>query len=56
MYFENQKFQAFVASQTKARTLEALLTKAATGGVLQKKVFLKISPVSQENICVGVSF
>ena len=26
------------------------------GGALQKKVFLKISQISQENTCVGVSF
>ena len=31
-------------------------TEAATDGVLQKKVFLKISPNSQENTSVGVSF
>ena len=29
-------------------------TKAATGGVLKKNVFLKISQYSQENTCVGV--
>ena len=28
---------------------------AATGGVLQKKLFLKIQQNSQEYICVGVS-
>ena len=30
--------------------------EAATGGVLKKKVFLRISQISQENTCVGVSF
>ena len=30
--------------------------QAATGGVLLKKVFLKISQISQENTCVGISF
>ena len=30
--------------------------EAATGGVLDKKAFFKISQYSQENICVGVSF
>ena len=30
--------------------------EAATGGVLWKKLFLKISQYSQENTCVGVSF
>ena len=30
-------------------------TEAATGGVLWKEVFLKISQISQENTCVGVS-
>ena len=29
-------------------------TKAATGGVLKKNVFLKILQYSQENTCVGV--
>ena len=32
------------------------LTKAASGGVLQKKMFVKISQCSQENACVEVSF
>ena len=31
-------------------------TEAATGGVLWKELFLKISQCSQENICVGISF
>ena len=31
-------------------------TEAATGNVLQKKVFLKISEISQEKPCVGISF
>ena len=30
--------------------------KAATGGVLLKKLFLKISQYSRESNCVGVSF
>ena len=30
--------------------------EAATRGVLRKKVFLKISQISRENSCVGVSF
>ena len=30
--------------------------EVATGGVLQRKVFLKVSQISQENICVKVSF
>ena len=32
------------------------MSKAATGSALWKKVFLKISQNSQENICVGASF
>ena len=32
------------------------LTKAATGGVLQKKLFLKIWQYSPESTCVGVFF
>ena len=31
-------------------------TEAAIRGVFSKKVFLKISQISQENTCVGVSF
>ena len=30
--------------------------EAVTGGALNKKVLLKISQISQENTCVGVSF
>ena len=33
-----------------------LHTKTVTGGVLEKKVFLRISQISQENACVGVSY
>ena len=32
------------------------MIEAATGGVLQKKAFLKISEHSQENTCARVSF
>ena len=32
------------------------MIEAATGGVLQKKAFLKISKHSQENTCARVSF
>ena len=32
------------------------VTEATTGGVLLKKVFLKISKNSQENTCARVSF
>ena len=39
-----------------SRTFYDENTEAATGGVLLKKVFLKISHNSQENICVRVSF
>ena len=34
----------------------ALITEAATGGVLYKKVFLEISQNSQENTCARDSF
>ena len=30
--------------------------EAASGGALYKKVFLKISQISQESVCFGVSF
>ena len=33
-----------------------ICTEAATGGVLFKKMFLKILQISQENACVGVAF
>ena len=36
--------------------VHAFYSEAATGAVLQKKVFLKILQNSQENICVGVFF
>ena len=32
-----------------------LVSKVAAGGILWKKMFLKISQISPENICVGVS-
>ena len=32
------------------------LSKAVTGDVLLKKVFLKVSQYSKENSCVGVFF
>ena len=35
---------------------ELAVTKAATGGVLWKKMFLKISQISQGNTCVGSLF
>ena len=35
---------------------EKLFAEAATGGVSKKKVFLKISKISQEKNCVEVSF
>ena len=34
----------------------SLELEAAIGGVLLKKVFLKMSQISQENTCVIVSF
>ena len=34
----------------------AIIPEAATGGVLQNKVFLEISQISQENSCIGLSF
>ena len=33
-----------------------LITEATTGGVLQKKVFLRILQNSQKNTCAGASF
>ena len=40
----------------KYRNNKCYKPEAATGGVLWKKVFLKISQNSQEHSCVGVSF
>ena len=34
--------------------IELINAEAATGGVLYKKVFLKIYQISQKNTCVGV--
>ena len=43
--------------QSVAETIASFkVSKAATGGVLLKMVFLKISQYSLENICVGISF
>ena len=33
-----------------------ILSEVATGDVLKEKVFSKISQISQENTCAGVSF
>ena len=33
-----------------------VITEAATGGVLQEKMFLEISQISQENTCARVYF
>ena len=38
------------------RVIFTEVTEAAAVGILQKKVLLKISQISQENTCVGVSF
>ena len=40
----------------RVKTVLKLESEAATGGVLWKKTFLKISQISQENTCVGISF
>ena len=37
-------------------SIEDNYLEVVTGGVLKKKLFLKISQYSQENNCVGVSF
>ena len=47
------KFLKLYVSQTKKNVL---IPEAATGGVLSKRLFLKISQYSQENADVGVSF
>ena len=43
-------------NRTKSENNNITLTEAATGGVLYKKVFLKISQNSQKSTCVRVSF
>ena len=45
-----------MAHKTLRRPPQRLEPKAATGGVLQSKVLLKISYYSPENTCVGDSF
>ena len=47
--------QAIFSDIYQGNNLKAITT-AATGGVLWKKVFLKISQNSQENNCARVSF
>ena len=47
---------AFNANATIFPYLIIFFLEAATGGVLQKKVLLKILQYSLENTCVGVSF
>ena len=49
VYWDSIKFR-------KSRFRISLRTEAATGGVLGKKVLLKILQNLQENTCIGVSF
>ena len=46
----------FFNSNTKFYFGSQINIEAATGSVLLKKVFLKISQILQENTCVRVSF
>ena len=43
-------------TKNKNKSIIALHPEAATGGVLQEKVFLEISQNLQENTCARVSF
>ena len=52
---DESKREKYVYSHL-AVTFWLLLSKAATRGVLQKKMFLDISQNSQENTCTKVSF
>ena len=51
-----------IETTTKFSRLKSIIStednylEVATGGVLKKKLFLKVSQNSQENNCVGVSF
>ena len=49
-------FEQMFANWERKDAMQPPEGKATTGGVLLKKVFLKILPNSQENTCDGVSF
>ena len=49
-------FRANISIYFNASECSAEYSEAANKGVLHKKVFLKISQISQENTCGGVSF
>ena len=53
---KNFKNTFFHRTPPVAASLRMILNEAATGGVLWKDVFLKISQISRENACVWVSF
>ena len=55
-FFDLLKTEGGGDSNTSKYLLICHTSEAATGGVLFKKLFLKISQYSQENTCVGVSF
>ena len=46
----------FIFLKCNKERIHEIFPELAIGGVLQKKVFLKISQISQENTYVGVSF
>ena len=50
----NNKISVFHSK--KKKYFKSGLSEAATRGALLKKVFLKISQITQENTCVGVCF
>ena len=56
VFILNVKMNVNVTVEQQLSILMIYCSEATTGGVLWKKVFLKISQNSQENTCVEVSF
>ena len=56
MLCERRKEFIIVLLIKQFKTVILRRSEAATGNVLENKMFLKISQISQENNCVGVSF
>ena len=55
-YCERNKYGIKLRNSFLGSNYKIIHSEAGTGGVLQKQVFSKVSQISQENACVGVSF
>ena len=58
-FLQTSKLKSLIIFAKRLMFLDASssqLFEAASGGVFQKKLFLKISQYSQESTCIGVSF